>query len=348
MLAILTCSLFFFNCSGLYFSSYNCAEDDIHKCKQSGDVGWLSKKPMDVLIVLDNSSRGQELNSRITSNLNQFVRCMEAVDWRVGVISGVKETGSSDTLGALINMEISGQISTKQFITPHAKGYDKVFSDTISLKSGCSYPPYCRDGSVKPLSAVKSFMQKHADTNAGTDMQEPFLRKQAYFSAIVVSTSDEKSGVFSGKGTSAQDVLSSMYEHYPENKFVGMVVTGSSTRDSCIDQADSFASRSVQSVARAGSAYGFITANPLVAIASHLLYMVSSGEQSMIESAPDELMLFANRSGGYVFDICKPSFGKVLAYSLLRKVEKENYFPDECRRFKLLKEDHVAQQTLVQ
>ena len=334
-LAIITGCIFFFNCSELYLSSYNCVENEMRNCKQNGDIGWLEKKSMDILITLDNSSDGQDLNPRVTSNLNQFLKCMEVVDWKVGIVPGVKGSSPGNSLGVLVNTELSGQISTQKFITSDTVNYEQVFSDTVSLKSGCSYPPYCSDGSIKPLSAVKSFVHRQAGR------EESFLRKGTAFAVIVISSKDESSGMFSSDITDAQGALASVYEHYAEDDFIGLVVTGSNTRGDCVDQSGSAISNSVKYIGKAGNAYGFITMNPLVMLASSLLVDFSSAT-SIADQSPGELINFAKGSGGYVFDICKPSFGKVLAFSLLKKLEKESHFPEECKQFKVLKEEDMV------
>ncbi len=339
-LAIVAGCIFFFNCSELYMSSYNCVEDGTRDCRQNGDIGWLEKKSMDILITLDNSSDGQDLNSRVTSNLNQFLKCVEAVDWKVGVIPGVK--GSSESsLGVLVNTEVSGQISTQKFITSDTANYEQVFSDTVSLKSGCSFPPYCSDGAIKPLSAVKSFMHRQAGREGS------FLREGSAFAVIVISSKDESSGMFSSDITDAQGALASVYEHYTEDNFIGLVVTGSNTRDDCVDQSSGFISNGVKYVGKAGGLYGAVTMNPLVVLASYLLVDFSNAT-SIVDQSPTELISFAKGSGGYVFDICKPSFGKVLAFSLLRKLEKESHFPEECKQFKMLKDNSKPEKAMAQ
>ena len=331
-LAIIVGCIFFFNCSELYFSPYNCVEDGTRDCKQNGDIGWLERKSMDILITLDNSSKGQDLNPRVTSNLTQFLKCMEAVDWKVGIIPGVKGSNSEGSLGVLMNTEISGQVSAQKFITSDTTDHKQAFSDTISLRSGCSFPPYCSDGSIKPLSAIKSFMHKQVGREGS------FLREGAAFAVIVVSSKDESSGMFSGDSTDAQSALASVYEHYTEDEFIGLVVTGSNTRDDCIDQSSNFISTGVEYLGKVGGVYSLVTMNPLVMLASSLLVDFSDAT-SIVDQSPVELINFAKGSGGYVFDICKPSFGKVLAFSLLKKMGKEDRFPEECKQFKKLQEE---------
>lgn len=331
--------VFFFNCTPLYFSSSNCVEDETHKCKQYGDVGWLAKKSMDVLITLDNSSEGQDLNPQIASSLNQFLKCIEAIDYRVGVISGVADSSSEGALGHLINTEVSGQVSTKKFVSADTEDYKKVFSDTIALKSGCSYPPYCRSGSRKPLSAVKFFMKKEG----GKNEYDSFLRGYAPLAVIVITTAGEKKGMFSKDSITAQEALASIHEHYREGQFIGSVVTDYGKKDDCIDDGfGNFISKGIGSIATVGGLYSMSIVNPWGILAYSLLLDVSKSvsvsDQSMIE-----LVKFAKNAGGYVFDICKPSFGKGLAYSLLKKLEMEKRFPDECKEIRISNSDKVAE-----
>ena len=333
---IIAGNVFFFNCTPLYLSSSNCIEEGTHKCRQNGDVKWLAKKSMDILITLDNSPKGQDLNPRITSSLNQFLKCIEAIDYRVGVISGVTDDSSEEPMGDLINTEVSGQVSVKKFISADIKDYKKVFADTISLRSGCSYPPYCKSGSQKPLSAVKFFMQKEG----GKNEYDSFLRGYAPLAVIMITSSDEKKGVFSS-GTTSQEALASVYEHYKEDQFIGSVVTDYGKRDDCIDGFGDFVSKGVDFVAKVGIVFSSFEMNPLIGIPSVLLLGFSK-KGGFINQRPTELIKFVKGAGGYIFNICQPSFGKGLAYSLLMKMEMENHVTDECKKIITLDADKVA------
>ena len=327
---IIAVSILFFNCSELYISSWNCIEDGEHQCGQYGDIELLSKKSVDIVVVMDNSTKGQELNSQITSNLNRFLKCIEeVVDWQIGVVSSVEDKNSIDNLGQLIDLELKGEISIKKIISSDIKNYEMVFSDTISMESGCSYPPYCNNGNNKPLSAVKSFIHKEVYK----DQFSSFLRNYASLAVIVISPSDEEDGMLSSSSTSAQDALASVYEHYDKDQFIGLTVTDSGTENDCIHTVRDTISKGVRTIETAATIYGLIMMNPLITILASIL----SGffDYNPIEgSQPVEIVQFAKSAGGYAFDICKPSFGNSLAYSLLRKVEMEDRFPDDCKRFK--------------
>ena len=328
IIAILV-SLFLFNCSELYLSAWNCTEGDGRQCDQAGDVGWLIKKSLDILIVMDTSPEGQELNPLITNNLGQLLACIEpAVDWRIGIISGVEDE-SFPQLGQLTSLEIEGQVSTQTVIHPRMKSYRQVFSDTVSLKSGCPYPPYCIDGSIKPLSAVAAFMKQRLKRG------DPFLREYASFAAIVISPSDEKKQ--SSAFTPAQVALREVYTRYEENEFIGLVVTDSGNINDCVTSSVDYVSDGLDYIQKAGSLYaagsvfGFFTPiSPLALLGITLLPEFARG-QLVADKTLMELMKFARDTNGHVFDICKPHYGRALAYSILKKMNMENRFPKECQ-----------------
>ena len=328
ILTILSASLFFFNCSELYLSSWSCVETEGHQCKRTGDTSWLIKKPLDVLVVMDNSSKGKKLNSQITANLNQFVRCIEPVDWRLGIISGVEdEDNSSTALGHLMNIEVNGEISTEKFISVNTIGYQKILSDTVSLRSGCDYPPYCNKGSHKPLSAVKAFMEMEA-VKGGANTA--FLRDYAPLTIIFVSSSDEETGMFSSSGTSPEMALSSVYNHYSENKFMALTAVKPGNKDNCLTTFGDTTHNGMEHLTTAGEIYGMVTLNPVVVFGSSLLSDIS--ESVFTDKPPEELVNFAKSSGGYAFNICKPAFGKAMAYSVLKKNEYRRSFSRKMRR----------------
>ena len=329
MLVIVSVSVFFFNCSDLYLSSWNCMESEGNKCEQQGDISWLVKKPLDILMVVDNSSKGKELNPQVVSNVSQFVRCMEPVDWRAGIISGVATGDSHDTLGHLINLEMNGEVSVEKFVSVHTLNYQKVLSDTVSMRSGCHYPPGCHKGPHRPLSAVKAFMER--ETNKRTP--KAFLRNYAPVAIVLISSSDESVGFFSSSSsTSAQMALSSVYKHYNEDQFMAFTVTKQANNNDCLHTFDDTVSSGTKYMTKAGEIYGLITLNPVVMFVASLLSNLSDGV--LTNEPPEELVSFAKESGGYVFDICKPTFGKAMAYGVLKKMNIEQRFPEECKKIK--------------
>ena len=334
--AIIVVCVFFFNCSELYLSPWNCLEDGTHKCERYGNVELLDRKFADVLVVLDNSPKGQELNPQITSNINQFLKCVGDVDLKLGVISSVEDNGTTNSFGQLINMELSNEISIHKSVSSGMANYKKMFSDTISLRTGCSYPPYCKSGSQKPLSAVKLFMEIEKNDNRE---EETFLRNYATLAVIIISSSDETSGFFSGPGTTSQEALASVYEQYNEESFVGLVATDSGDTDNCIRTSGGLLSDGVSFLTTAAEIYSIIALDPLTMVASHLLSGFAGNESSSMEAEVPGLVEFAKRTGGYAFDICKPTYGRALAYSLLEKMKIENRFPEECKQFKVQSEE---------
>ena len=118
---VLACTLFF-NCSEIrLYPSWNCIEEGDHKCEQYGDIKTLHKKPKDILIVMDTSEKGQELNPQIAASLKHFVTCIKPADWRVGIITGTEEDSSSLILGTLMNIETEEAHFKQKFITRETK-----------------------------------------------------------------------------------------------------------------------------------------------------------------------------------------------------------------------------------
>jgi len=336
VVSVIAVCMFFFSCSELHLSPWNCVEDGTRQCGQYGKVEFLDRKFADVLVVLDNSPKGQELNPQITSNINQFLKCIGDVDLKLGVISSVKDSGNTGSFGQLINMEISNEISIHTSAGHGMSDYKKIFTDTISLRTGCSYPPYCKSGSQKPLSAVKSFMEGEKNDNW---KEEAFLRSHATLAIVIISPSDETSGFFSGSGATSQEALAAVYEHYDEESFIGLVVTDSGDTDNCIRTSGDLISDGVGFLTTAAKVYSIIAMDPLAMMAAHFLSGFAGNEPASMETQAPELIRFAKRTGGYAFDICKPAFGRALAYSLLKKMEIENRFPDECKQFKVKSEE---------
>lgn len=332
IVVIIAISVFFFNCADLYISSWNCTEDGGYECKQKGDTSFLVEKPVDILIVLDNSSSAQELNPQIVLNLNQFLKCIKPADWRVGVVSSM-ESAEDGIFGELINLEIQGQLSTKKFVSVNTKDHKEVFSDTISLRTGCDYPPYCGKGSHKPLSAIRSFMEKEEGGFDG------FLRGYAPLVVIIVSTSDEEDGLFSGLDTSSKEALEVIYNEYDEMDFIGLTVTDAGNRNDCITTTGEYISSGIDFLSEAGMVYGMVTLDPVTMLTSQVISHFSDMSVLSEEEMP-EIVKFAKSAGGYIFDICKPAFGKALAYSVLQKMKIEHRFPDECGQIRQNEKRH--------
>jgi len=329
MVTVVFISCCFFNCSDLYISSWSCIDSNSSECKRSGHTDYLIQKPVDVVVVLDNSPRAQKMNNQVTQNLNQFLQCIYSVDWRVGVVSNMKDSNHAEPLGHLVNIEWGGEISTHKFINPQMEDYKQIFSETVSLDSGCYYPPYCNKNKPKPLSSIKSFMQieghkKKSDTS--------FLRDYAHLAIIVISTYDETNKGFSSSNmTYSKDALASIYSHYGKDEFIGLVVTDSGEKNNCIHTIEDTLSDGVDFISRLGAVYGVVSMDPIALIGSQLLSDVSS-RSSLTNSRAKELIQFAKDAGGSVFDICKPSYGHALAYKMLEKMEMEHKFPSECKK----------------
>ena len=210
-------------------NNWNCVETDGHECGQSGNISWLNKKPVDVLVVMDTSARARKLNTSIASNLNQFLTCVQPLDWRIGVVSSMDKTGSHYETGELMNVEDVESHSSRFFVDTKVKNYQEIFSKTVSFSTGCSNPPYCGKGSSKPLTAVQAFMEKEDESTK----KNRFLRGYADLAVILVSTKDEKKKIFS-QTTPSQSALSAVYKKYSEDDIIGFTVTDSGTRKACV------------------------------------------------------------------------------------------------------------------
>ena len=346
--------MLFLNCSQLSIS-YGCIEDEEGDCEESqSKTKPLSKKSMDILIVLDNSPLGQKLNPQITTNLKQFLQCIKPLDWQVGIVSGVKnkqmgmllplEGAVEDTLN-LENQEIDSghnsdphfakeETETDSLLTESSKiisvdmaNHKQIFSKTVSLSSGCEYPPFCHKGKRRPLSAVKAFMQN-------TEEKSQLLRESTFLSVVVVSSSDEQGGVFSAPDVTAQKALSMLSAEYDTEQFATFSVTDAGHTDDCIKTAGDIVRKGTSFLATTGQIAGMIFMEPLMIVGSALLsYKSDQG------SKPKELAQFAEEGGGEIFDICKPFFGRALAYSMLKSVDRESQFPEKCQQFSQKKSD---------
>ena len=332
--------LVFFNCAKISVTN-QCIDDGSELCRdKQGKVQLLARKPVDILIVLDNSRKGQKLNPQITDNLNQFVQCIEPLDWRVGIIPGVKH--KDHAMGKLMVMEHSALLENKpstledkktqhlaepagplKFISPDRENYKQIFADTVSLSSGCDKPPFCYKGKRRPLSALQAFMQN-------TEEKKLFLRESADLAVVVVSSSDEKRGFFSGPGVSSQEVLSSISLDYSSDKWTALSVTDAGQAGDCIKTVGDFKRTSMGFLSKAGNIVGMVTFQPLVLLGSAVLsYQADKAHQSNTSS----LFEFAKGGGGQTFDICKPFFGRAVAYSVLQSVDRESQFPEPCKQF---------------
>ncbi len=362
-------AMLFFNCSRLSISQY-CSEDEEGNCEEKqGRSEFLIKKSVDILIVLDNSPLGQKLNPQITANLNQFINCIEPLDWRVGLLSGVEnkdspmgmllplegaeeqtpnleladteypaeqETGTeqerpwhssggpeaTDTEEPAEQQPAPSSLPSQKIISADMENPEKIFSDTVSLSSGCEHPPFCHKGKRKPLSAVKAFMEN-------TEEKEQFLREESTLTVVVVSSSDEKGGWFSDPDTTAKTALTSLSAEYDPEQLSTFSVTDSGKTDDCIKTAGEVIKKGAGFLGNLGQAIGMITLEPITILASaSLTYYAADGE-----SPAQELTQFAEAGGGKTFDICKPYFGRALAYGVLQSVDREGQFPEKCQQF---------------
>ena len=323
-------TIFLLSCSEIYFSPWNCKTDGIGPCAQKGDSSLLSKKSVDILIALDNSPKGQELNPHIVSNFDELLECIEAVDWRVGVISGVEQK-EPDKFGQLINVELSGQLSQYKFIASNLKNNEKMFSDTLSLKTGCDYPPYCSEGRLKPLSAAKSFIQYEGIYR---EDRKSFLRPNIPLTMILVSSADEKKKWGMGDVTKAQGALNSVYQYYDTDKFVAYSVVENKdtpTKTNCVRDSRNYINSGMDIAGKLSQVHFLTTFEPASLLASVVINGVSD---KTFRNTGSQLIEFARKSGGEALNICKPVFGRALAYSILKNLGEEDRFPEECQKFK--------------
>ena len=362
--------LLFAHCARMSISS-QCVKDEEGVCQteQQGKTKLLVKKSVDILIVLDNSSKGQKLNPQITANLNQLIQCIEPLDWQVGVISGVEDKNSP--MGHLISVERDklkfnqekptpqkkprqsynrllsreekelAEIEAKshktgdfnsnlahspihpKVISPHMADYKQAFANTVSLSSGCDKPPFCHKGKRKPLSALQAFMHNEED-------KTQLLRESAHLAVVVVSSSDEAGGgFFAGQVVSAQEALSAVSLDYSSHKWTAFAVTDAGQTNDCINTAKDFARKGTNFLATIGDIAGMLTMDPLIMLGSAIL----KSQANKPQKSTQELSQFVSGGGGQTFDICKPFFGRAVAYSLLKSVDRESQFPETCKQF---------------
>ena len=307
----------FFNCSELHISSWNCIETEDQNCLYSGDVGLLDRKFIDMLVVLDNSDKAKKIQPVIKTGLSNLIDCMEPVDLRVGVMT----SSESAMMGDLLSLEMEGQVSHNKILKSSTPKYAKFFKDTISLDTGCEYPPYCSSGKkIKPLTAMQSFMQKE-------NQKQSFLRDySSLFVVVMVTSSDEK-------GANAELVLENVYGDYTADRFMAVTVTDLGQKKNCLYSSQDRATDNLNFIGKVSSTYGILAAIPEVAIAGSLLNLVtSSSQKEKVTPQTNQVIQFAIQSGGKFFDICKASFGREIAQDIFQKVNIERQIPDQCKR----------------
>ena len=311
-------ALAFFNCSKITVVS-QCVEDENGIClKRQGNTQLLSKKSVDILLVLDNSPLGQKLSPQITDNLNQMVQCIEPLDWQIGIIYGTQN--KKTPMGKLLTIK---QGDTAKFISPDMPHYKQAFQHTVSLTSSCDKLASCpKKGKQKPLSALQAFMQN-------TEEKALFLRESATLAVVLVSSSDEKKRLFSRPEVSPQEVLSSISLDYSSDQWIAHAVTSAGQKDDCIKTATDFVQKGAGFVAKMGQVVGIITVNPLIILGSSVLKYQADKPRPRAK----KLSQFVSGGGGQIFDICKPFFGRAVAYSILKSVNRESQFPKSCQQF---------------
>ena len=148
------------SCSDLHFNESNCVRNSEGQCRDPDDIAFLHKEPMDLLIVLDNSYKAQELNPHITTNLNQFLQCIKPIDWKVGLISGVYNGSKKESFGQLMRLKVNGSLSLQNSLDQHRDHYSSIFNDTISLKSDCSTSSFCQRWNTSAFKRCQSLYGK--------------------------------------------------------------------------------------------------------------------------------------------------------------------------------------------
>ena len=317
------------SCSDLQFTGHSDCITGDRDCAYQGDTTFLYKEPIDLIIVLDNSKKSfvKDMNPHILANLNQFLQCMKPLGWKVGLVSGVYNKAESENFGQLIHMEVNGLLSSQNSLNQHDDNYAQIFHDTISLESGCASPPYCSDGKLQPLSAVRSFMENQQES-------KQFLREQTPLSTIVISSSEkQKKAVFSSATpASSQELLSFLQQGYygePEH-FMNLAVLPPGTAGDCVLTKGDLLFNGAKEFNRMGQAYALSAADPMAFLASAIIEDIINQFRNKYEKIY-EIADFAQQTGGKVVDLCSLHFGKALAYLIFQKLGVQNKFPDECR-----------------
>ena len=316
---------FISSCSDLQFNGQvDCLTDD--DCAYRGDTKLLYKNPIDLLIVLDNSKKAKDINPHIVANLDQFLQCMKPLGWKVGLVSGVYNRSESESFGQLIHTEINGLLSNKNSLTQHDENYAQIFHNTVSLQSGCASPPFCYDGKLQPLSAIKSFMENQQEN-------KPFLREQTPLSTIVISSSEkQKKPAFSSAApASSQELVAFLRQGYyrQQRHLMGLAVLPPGTAQDCVPTKGDVLFNGAKELNRMGQAYALNSANPMAFLASAIIEDIIGLFHK--NEKVYEIALFAQQTGGKVVDLCSQHFGKALAYLIFQKLKVPNKFPEECR-----------------
>ena len=311
------------NCSELHFSSWNCVEEGGRECESYGDTKWLFKNPVDILITLDGTSSLRKLNPHVTAHFNQFLKCMEPLNWKIGLLSSAQDKSKDSRFGGLLRLEEGGLASSKKTLTQYKNNYFKVFNDSISLESGCALPPYCGKGPFQPLESLNVFMEEKSSS---------FLRKNTPLVYIMVSSKhQQKKSMFSKKPVKGENVLSFFDQKNKKDsrEFMSLAVLPPAGPDECVKTFGGQLARGTRGLANAGQVYGLITANPGILLSSVLIGQASQGRG--ISPKEREIAHFAQQSGGHTLNLCSPDFGKAMAYTLFQHLKIEDKFPEECR-----------------
>ena len=333
---------FFFSCSELYFSAYECeGEECLHSTAPRGNTDLLFKPPVDILIVKDNTSKMRPLNPSLTMSLNSFLKCMEPADWRMGmIVSGSPKKNQAHKLstGQLLKWEHSGRLLPQRALSARTPHYPEVFSDTVSLASGCHLPPYCGKGDPRPLTALKTFASPGRQGS-----RRRFLRERVPLVSIIISSSDEDYASLSQR-TQAEETLSAIqrlshfYMH--RDHFMNITVTASGTANDCISTPQDYVEKGLGALSMAGTLYAMVQVEPLVFLGSVLLSGLASRfsrggiQQRQKHKEPEKRVAIADlaqSTGGYLMDLCNPDFGKALAFATLQHIQKEDLFSKECQ-----------------
>ncbi len=336
--------LLFFNCSQLYFSSEEACLSGGASCGNirtpQGNTDLLFKPPVDILLVMDNTETLKPLNPSVAMSLNAFLKCIEPLDWRLGLLTSAEKTKNvshsrGGAFGDLLYLENQGRILPERYLSLRTKDYEDVFSDSVSLTSGCEFPPYCGKGASKPLSAIKAF--------ASSPKNALFLREQTPLVSIIVSSTDEEEGIFSKK-TFADEALTALHKkdrYYIHNDhLMNVSVTASGTSNDCIKTTRDVVEKGMKAISVGSLMYSLIYVEPLMLLGSVVLSAVTralsrSGIQTRQkkEKPEDRVAIadLAHNTGGYLMDLCNPDFGKALAYVTLQHVQREDLFSRECQ-----------------
>ena len=155
-----------------------------------------SKKPMDILFVLDTShSMSSYYNSKFRKRFRTFITSLNRIDWRMFFTNaGYSSSGwflSSAMNGKAMKLENSSGKMDIQVLDRFLPGYSNIFHWTLtrepdrssehehSHSNRCQYPPYC-NGGEEPLHALE----------AGFSANKHLTREEADFVAIIITNTD--------------------------------------------------------------------------------------------------------------------------------------------------------------